>query len=51
MTEGSWAAKYGFETAKEYTSYMTEHGLWGGDEYIKKRGTWDKRLVKETEGL
>jgi len=51
MTEKQcWAAKYGFKTGKEYVDYMTEYGLWGGDEYIKSKGTWDKRLVKEVSG-
>jgi len=42
---GSWASKYGFKTAKEYVDYMAKYGLWGGDEYIKKRGTRNKLLV------
>ena len=47
--KGCWAEKYGFKSAKEYVDYMTENGLWGGDEYIKSKGTWDKRLVKAAE--
>jgi len=46
----SWAVKYGFRTVKEYVDYMTEHGLWGTDEHIKLKGTWDKRLVKKQDG-
>ncbi len=42
-------SKHGFKTMKEYVDYMTKHSLWGGDEYIKSKGTWDKRLVKEAE--
>jgi len=40
----NWSRGYGFETPKEYVEYMNQHGLWGSDEYIRRRETLDKKL-------
>jgi len=45
----SWTRKFGFESPKDYTDYMSKHGLWGSDDYVRSKSSEDK-ILKRVDG-